>query len=102
MVLYVQNVQNILRKCLLYTEVTDRLPWRSTCLRNAHLLLCESIYGSRIYIFLLGMWSSNLKITTTGKMAQHAIFFPRLQINSKILYYRPLVTCRPLPGFTHS
>ena len=34
MVLYVQNVQNILRKCLLYTEVTDRLTWRSTCLRE--------------------------------------------------------------------
>ena len=34
MVLYVQNVQNIMRKCLLYTEVTDRLPWRSTCLRE--------------------------------------------------------------------
>ena len=48
------------------------------------------------------MSSSNLKITTTGKMAQHAIFFPRLQINSKIFYYRPFVTCRPLPRFTHS
>ena len=70
MVLYVQNVQNILLKWLLYTEVTDRLPWRSTCLR--------------------------------GNMAQHAIFFPRLQINSKILYYRPFVTCHPLPRFTHS
>ena len=34
MVLYVQNVQNILQKCLLYTEVTDRLPWGSTCLRE--------------------------------------------------------------------
>ena len=30
-------------------------------------------------------------------MAQHAIFFPRLQINSKIFYYRPF---DDLPSFT--
>ena len=26
--------KNILQKCLLYTQVTDRLPWRSTCFRT--------------------------------------------------------------------
>ena len=46
------------------------------------------------------MYSSNLKITATGKMAQHAIFFPRLQINSKIFVIAHLMTCHPLPLFT--
>ena len=43
------------------------------------------------------MERSNLKINTTGKMAQRAIFFPRLQINSKIFYYPPF---DDLPSFT--
>ena len=33
--------------------------------------------------------TGELKINTPCKMAQHAIFSPRLQINSKIFYYPP-------------
>ena len=43
--------------------------------------------------------AKNTYCTTTDKMAQHAILFPRLQINSKIFHYRPF---DELPSFTSS
>ena len=50
MVLYGQNVQNILWKCLLYTEVTDRLPWHST-FERMHIYCYVNLSMEAGYIF---------------------------------------------------